>query len=107
MAAGGTWIGGSRVTSASPEAVWAVWTDPSRCPGGPIESASLHGSFSVGRTYTTCLKGQRPLTSTITLLDEPHIWTSVAKTAGLTLCVEHVIETAPGGTRLTERLQFS
>jgi len=41
------------------------------------------------------------------LLDEPHIWTSVAKTAGLTLCVEHVIETAPGGTRLTERLQFS
>ena len=83
--------------------MWAVWTNPARWLGGPIEEAALHGTFEIGSTYTTKLKGYSRVTATITGIDPPRLWTSVVKMPGLTLTVEHVIQPVEAGALLIER----
>ena len=76
-------------------------------PGGPIEMAELHGAFEVGGKITTKVKGNRPLTTTITRIEEPRLWVGEAKWPGLTMTIEHVIDPVDGGVLLTERSIFS
>jgi hypothetical protein len=90
-------------STASVEDVWAVWTDPARWLGGPVEAAELHGTFEIGSTYTTKLKGYSRVTAAITRIEPPRMWTSVVQTRGLTITVEHVIEPVDDEARLTER----
>jgi Polyketide cyclase / dehydrase and lipid transport len=94
---------GSCRSTASPEQVWALWTDPSVWPGGPIATAKLHGAFEVGGKITTRVRGYPAGTSTITRIESPRLWIGVAKTPGLTMTYEHVIEPAAAGSVLTER----
>jgi hypothetical protein len=98
---------GSCRSTATPEQAWALWTDPSVWPGGPIESAELHGAFEIGSTITTKVKGNRRLTTTIARMDELRSWVGVAKAPGLTMTIDHVIDPAEAGVLLTERLTFS
>ena len=100
-------IEGSCRSTATPEQAWALWTDPSVWPGGPIETAELHGAFEVGGKITTKVKGNRALTTTITRIDEPRLWVGEAKWPGLTMAIEHVIDPVDGGVLLTERSIFS
>jgi polyketide cyclase/dehydrase/lipid transport protein len=100
-------IEGSSRSTATPEQAWALWTDPSVWPGGPIETAELHGAFEVGGKITTRVKGNRPITTTITRMDEPHLWVGEAKWPGLRMAIEHVIDPVEGGVLLTERSIFS
>src|SRR3954470_11464895 len=95
---------GSCASTASAEQVWALWTDPAKWPGGPIVMAELHGSFEIGGKITTQVKGNRRLTSTITRIEEPKVWTGVAKAPGVTMTIEHVIDPTDTGTLLTERM---
>jgi hypothetical protein len=83
--------------------VWAVWTDPAGWLGGPVEEAALHGTFEIGSTYTTKLKGYSRVTATITGIESPRLWTSVVKMPRLTVTVDHVIEPVDDGALLTER----
>jgi hypothetical protein len=62
---------GQSTGSASPEAVWAVWTNPRIWPGGPIRSAKIDGDFAVGAKITTRVKGYTPLTSKVTRIERP------------------------------------
>jgi hypothetical protein len=71
--------------------------------GGPVEAAELHGTFDVGSTYTTKLKGWSPATATITAIQPRDLWTSVIASRGMTLTVDHVIQPLDSGTLLTER----
>ena len=80
-----------------------MWTDPAGWLGGPVEAAELHGTFEIGSTYTTKLKGYSPATATITVIEPPQLWTSVVKRAGLTVTVEHVIKPVDNGALLIER----
>jgi hypothetical protein len=98
---------GSSRSTATPERAWAVWTDPSVWPGGPIASARLHGAFEVGGKITTRVKGYTPLTSTITRVEPQHLWTGVANMPGLTMTIDHVIEPDDSGIVLTERAALS
>ena len=98
---------GSARSTATPEQAWAAWTDPSVWPGGPIASARLHDSFELGGKITTRAKGYMPLTSTITRIEPPRLWTGVAKTPGLTMTIDHVIEPNDSGVLLTERATLS
>ena len=100
-------IEGSCRSTATPEQAWALWTDPSVWPGGPIETAELHGAFEIGGKITTKVKGNRALTTTITRIDEPRLWVGEAKWPGLTMAIEHVIDPVDGGVLLTERSIFS
>jgi hypothetical protein len=76
-------------------------------PGGPIETAELHGAFEIGGKITTKVKGNRALTTTITRIDEPRLWVGEAKWPGLKMAIEHVIDPVDGGVLLTERSIFS
>jgi hypothetical protein len=98
---------GKSTSSASPEAVWAVWTNPRIWPGGPIRSAKIDGDFAIGAKITTRVKGNPPLTSKVTHMEQPKMWTGVAKNPGLTLTIDHVVEPTPAGTVITERATMS
>lgn len=100
-------IGGSCRATATPEQAWALWTNPAEWPGGPIERAELHGAFEIGGKITTKVKGERALTTTITRIDEPHLWVGEARWPGLRMAIEHVIEPTGGGVLLTERSVLS
>src|SRR3954447_20440260 len=98
---------GSCRSPAPPEQVWALWTDPTKWPGGPIEVAEIDGPFQIGAKITTKVKGNRPLTSTVTRIEAPRLWVGVAKAPGVTMTIDHVINPAESGVVLTERLTFS
>jgi hypothetical protein len=84
-----------------------AWTDPDRWPGGPIQVAKIDRPFDVGAKVTTKVKGNRPLTSTVTRIEAPRLWVGVAKAPGVTMTIDHVIEPIDSGVVLTERLTFS
>jgi hypothetical protein len=96
-------VEGSSRSSASVDEVWAVWTDPAGCLGGPVEAAELYGAFEVGSKYTTKVKRYAPVTATITRIEPPRLWTSVVGRPSLTVTVEHVIEPVDDETLITER----
>jgi hypothetical protein len=98
---------GSSRSDASPDAAWAVWTNPAAWEGDVIVAARLHGKFEVGGKITTKVKGYPTGTSTITSVESPRLWVGVARTPGLTMTYEHVIEPAGAGTVLTERAIIS
>src|SRR4051812_1436235 len=92
---------GSCRSTATPEQAWAAWTDPPSWVGGPIEAARLHDRFEVGGKITTKVKGNRPLTTTITRIEAPHLWVGVAKAPGVTMTIDHVIDPTDSGILLT------
>jgi hypothetical protein len=98
---------GRSTSSASPDAVWAVWTNPRVWPGDVVASAKIDGEFAVGAKITTQVKGYPPLTSTVTRIDRPKVWTGVAKNPGLTMTIDHIIEPRDTGTVITERATMS
>jgi len=98
---------GQSTSTASPEAVWAVWTNPRIWPGGPIRSAKIDGDFAVGAKITTRVKGNVPLTSKVTQIQPPNLWIGVAKNPGLTVSIDHVVEPGADGTVITERATLS
>jgi Polyketide cyclase / dehydrase and lipid transport len=100
-------FGGSSHSSASAEEVWAVWTNPAEWPGGVIATAKIDGPFAVGARITTRVKGYPPLTSTVTRIESPRMWTGVAKAPGLTQTIEHLVEETDSGALLTERTVFT
>jgi hypothetical protein len=100
-------IEGSCRATATPEQAWALWTDPSKWPGGPIETAELHGAFEIGGKITVKVRGNRALTTTIRRIDEPRLWVGEAKWPGLTMAIEHVIDPIDGGVLMTERSVMS
>ena len=84
-----------------------MWTNPRIWPGGPIRSAKIDGDFAVGAKITTRVKGYTPLTSKVTSIEPPNMWTGVAKNPGLTLTIDHVVESGAAGTVITERATMS
>jgi hypothetical protein len=71
-------------------------------------AAELHGpTFEVGNTVTTKVKGFPAGTSTITVVEPPRLWVGVAKSPGLTMTYEHVVEPVETGSVLTERAIIS
>ena len=82
---------GSSPCSAPVSTIWQVWTTPSAWPGGIIESASIDGDFVVVAKYTTKVKGLPASTGTVTHVESPRIWGSVAKAPGLTLTYEQAV----------------
>ena len=100
-------FGGTSHSSASAEDVWAVWTNPAEWPGDVIATAKIDGPFAVGAKITTRVKGYPPLTSTVTRIEPPTLWTGVAKAPGLTQTIDHLIERTDSGTMITERTAFT
>ena len=100
-------FGGSSHSSASAEDVWAVWTNPAEWRGDVIVMAKIDGPFAVGAKITIRIKGHPPLTSTVTRIEPPRLWTGVARVPGFTETIDHFIETTDSGTLITERTVFT
>jgi hypothetical protein len=67
----------------------------------------MHGPFEVGAKITARVKGYMPLSSKVTRIDSPRVWTGVAKAPGLTMTIDHVIDPIDTGVLLTERVILS
>jgi len=95
----------SRVSSASPEAVWAAWTDVAGwADSDHIESAEIDGPFRPGAVIRSKAKGLPASKITVTRADRPELWADEARSPGVRMTFDHVIEPVDGGTRLTERV---
>jgi len=93
-------------SSASPQAVWALWADTAEWPrwNPTIADVSLDGPFAEGTTGT--LKPAHGPKAKMVLRDvRPSAgFTDVARLPGAQMRVEHEVADAPeGGSRVTER----
>src|SRR3954471_1527908 len=93
-------------SSASREAVWALWSDTAQWPrwNPTIADVSLYGPFAEGTTGT--LKPTQGPKAKMVLRDvHPAAgFTDVARLPGAQMRVEHEVADAPdGGSRVTER----
>lgn len=61
----------------------------------------------VGENRRRLVKGYTPLTSKVTCIEAPTVWTGVAKNPGLTMTIDHIIEPAATGTVISERATMS
>jgi hypothetical protein len=98
---------GSSHSSASAEAVWAVWRNPAEWPGDVIVMAKIDGPFAVGAKITIRVKGHPPLRLTVTRVEAPMVWTGVARAPGLTETIDHLIEPTYPGTLIVQRTVFT
>src|SRR4051794_3145886 len=96
----------SATSTATPEAVWATWTDVARWPQNEaIESAEIDGAFQPGATIRSKAKGFPRATLDLTVVDPPREWVDEASAPGVHMAYHHLIEPLDGGgTRLTERV---
>ena len=85
--------------SASPQAVWAVWSHPDRFPDwDPREVRTvLHGPFTAGSTIESKQKGNPGGTATITSVDAGRRWALSSPLPGGALVIDHLLEPAEGG----------
>src|SRR3954465_7450273 len=97
--------GASAVANATPEQVWAAWTDvASWSEGEHIQSAELKGEFTVGGVIKTRARGFPSSTLTLTRVQRPGIWVDESRSPGVRMTFEHLIESVEGGTKITERV---
>jgi hypothetical protein len=95
----------STISAGSPDAAWSVWTDVAGWDRfDHIESASITGAFEHGATIKSKAKGLPASTLALTRVDRPRLWVDESGFPGLRMRFEHVIESTPSGTRLTERV---
>jgi hypothetical protein len=92
--------------TAPPEAIWALWEDPSRWPdwNEQLESAELDGELSVGAGATIKFKRGGKMRFSVVDLEDGRVLTDEAKLPGCRFGHEHRVDPLPGGARITHRL---
>ena len=94
----------SRHSTASPDAVFAAWTDVARwAEADAIERAEINGRFKVGATISSKARGLPPTRLTITRVEQPRLWTDETTSLGVRMWFDHIVESDDEGTTLTER----
>jgi hypothetical protein len=95
----------SGVARAAPKDVWAAWVDvASWSESEHIESARLDGEFRPGGVIASKAKGLPRSTLTITRVEPPRLWVDEARSPGVQMTFEHIIEPGEAGSELTERV---
>jgi hypothetical protein len=98
----------STETRAGVAAVWDAWTDVARwSESNQIESAQVDGEFVPGAVITSKAKGMPRSTLTVTRVERPTVWVDEFASPGVRMTFDHVIESRPHGTLLTERVVIS
>lgn len=91
---------------ATPQAVWAVWSDMTAYPSWDPreETMRLDGPFATGTTGFSKQTGPRaggPIT--ITRVEAPRRFTVETPLPGGRLVLDHVVEAAPGGGTIARK----
>jgi hypothetical protein len=97
----------SLATSAFPDAILALWSDPVTWPtwDTSVSKVDMNGPFSIGSTGTLHLIGQDPVSFTITAIDETG-FTDETPIPGGVLRFIHVVQPRDGGALVTHRVQI-
>ena len=96
----------SERSSASPAAVWALWSDPARWPDWhpQIESAELEGEFAVGGTARVKLRRGGRMQLEIVALEPERLVVDETRMPGARLGHERRLEPTGDGVEITHRL---
>src|SRR4051812_36221302 len=95
----------STSSRAGAAAAWDAWIDVARwSEADHIESAQVDGEFRPGAVITSKAKGLPRSTLTVTRVESPTLWTDESSSPGVRMTFDHVIESRPDGTVLTERV---
>jgi hypothetical protein len=101
-------IEGSAVSRATPEEVFAAWTDVnSWTEGDYMERASIDREFAPGAVIRAKVKGFPTATLVVTQVDPPKVWVDESRMPGVRMSYEHRVEPVTEGTSLTERVTIS
>lgn len=86
-------------TTASPEAVWVLWSDVSRWTewDSGLESVVLDGPFEVGVNGTMVVPGRPPVPFTLTEVRPGKGFVDVSEIPGALLRFHHTLEPLDGG----------
>jgi uncharacterized protein YndB with AHSA1/START domain len=101
----------SAETTASPEAIWAVWSDVESWgrwnPG--IESVTIDGRFQAGSAITMTPPGEEAVQLRITRAVPNQVFVDEAEFGGVVVTTEHRIERSGPGRRtaVTYRMLIS
>ncbi|HEY2697226.1 MAG TPA: SRPBCC family protein [Pseudonocardiaceae bacterium] len=97
----------SVITSASPDAILALWRDPASWPSWDtsVTKVDLDGPFAVGNGGTMHLAGQDPVSFTLTAIDESG-FTDETPIPGGVLRFIHVVAPHQEGAVVTHRVQI-
>jgi hypothetical protein len=88
---------------ASVAAVWALWSDVSRWTEWDegLESVTLSGPFAEGESGTMVVKGQGPISFTLTSVENGVGFVDETSVPGALLRFTHRVEQVAGGVRVT------
>jgi Polyketide cyclase / dehydrase and lipid transport len=96
----------SERSSATPAAVWALWSDASRWPdwNEQLESGELDGELAVGTGATVKFKRGGKMKFTVTAVEPERLFVDEARLPGCRFGHEHRVEPAGAGSEITHRL---
>ena len=92
-------------SSASPAAVWALWSDPGRWPewNDQVESAELEGELAVGEKLRVKLRRGGRMQFEIVALEPERLFVQEARLPGARLGHEHRVKPKGKGSEITHR----
>jgi hypothetical protein len=99
----------SERSSATPAAVWALWSAPTRWPdwNEQLESAELEGDLAVGEAARVKFKRGGRMQFRIVAVEPERLFVDEARLPGARLGHEHRLEPSGGGVEISHRLYVS
>jgi hypothetical protein len=96
-------------TTASPEAIWRLWSDVPRWPewNGDLERAELSGPFAASSRITMFPYGQDPIELRIAAAVEPERFVDEAEFGGVVVTTFHRVETLEDHNRVVYALKIT
>lgn len=90
-------------TTASPERVFALWSDPSTWASWdpPVEKVVLDGPFRVGTSGTMVMAGGFEMPFELVEVRPDHGYLDVIRMGELEIRIDHVVEAVDGGSLVT------
>jgi hypothetical protein len=90
-------------TSASPAAVWALWSDSTTWPvwDPAVVAVSLDGAFTQGTAGTMTLTGGIEVPVTLEVVEPGRRYLDQLVMGDLVIRIDHVVEAAAGGAEVT------
>jgi Polyketide cyclase / dehydrase and lipid transport len=98
----------SVVSSASPAAVWRVYSDVAQWPtfDAEAERIRLDGPFTAGTRGTMKFRGQEPLAFTLTEVEPERVFTDETPVGEAVVRVRHRLDPTPDGVRITQAVEI-
>lgn len=92
-------------TTATPAAVWALWSDPGSWPGWDpaVQSVALEGHFAEGAAGTMVLAGPMEAPFVLEVVEPGTRYLDRLTIGELVIRIDHVVVATDGGAEVTVR----